>query len=122
MVCKHHEKYEKLVDKHPGLISNPSFFLTGERQPMLKHPKRRPRTVPHASPDASPDYTGVLLLADMSRLLRTSAQTIEVAVRNGTFAIPTLPRQGIDRRLRWSGPVVKRWLDANGNAPLGGTL
>jgi transcriptional regulator with XRE-family HTH domain len=63
--------------------------------------------------DAEPiDYGGALLIADMVRVLKTSDNTIRRRLRAGTFPIP--PLDGIDNRLRWSGPVVKRWLDRNG--------
>lgn len=58
------------------------------------------------------DYGGALLLADVARVLRTSPSTIRRRVQAGTFPIPPLP--GIDNRLRWSGPVIKRWLEKNG--------
>jgi hypothetical protein len=61
------------------------------------------------------DYAGTLLIADMVRVLKTSDNTIRRRLRAGTFPIP--PLDGIDNRLRWSGPVVKRWLERNG--PLG---
>jgi hypothetical protein len=62
------------------------------------------------------DYAGTLLIADMVRVLKTSDNTIRRRLKAGTFPIP--PLDGIDNRLRWSGPVVKRWLDRNG--PMGG--
>jgi hypothetical protein len=62
------------------------------------------------------DYGGTLLIADMVRVLKTSDNTIRRRLKAGTFPIP--PLDGIDNRLRWSGPVVKRWLDRNG--PMGG--
>ncbi len=58
------------------------------------------------------DFDGTLLIDDMCRLLQTSDETIRRRLRDGTFPIPLLP--GIDNRLRWAGPVVRRWLDANG--------
>jgi hypothetical protein len=62
------------------------------------------------------DYDGTLLIADMCRVLKTSDNTIRRRLKAGTFPIP--PLDGIDNRLRWSGPVVRRWLEKNG--PLGG--
>lgn len=74
----------------------------------------------HTDPAPEPlepiDYDGTLLIADMVRVLKTSDMTIRRRLRAGTFPIPTLP--GVDNRLRWSGPVVKRWLERNG--PTGG--
>ena len=58
------------------------------------------------------DYAGTLLIADMVRVLKTSDNTIRRRLKAGTFPIP--PLDGLDNRLRWSGPVVKRWLDRNG--------
>ena len=48
----------------------------------------------------------------MVRVLNVSDQTIRRRLAAGTFPIPRL--EGIDNRLRWSGPVVKRWLERNG--------
>lgn len=59
------------------------------------------------------DFEGVLLLPDLCRVLKTSEATIRRRLRNGVFPIPVL--SGIDERgLRWSGPVVRRFLDAGG--------
>lgn len=58
------------------------------------------------------DFDGTLLITDMCRVLKTSDETIRRRLREGTFPIPTV--KGIDNRLRWAGPVVKRWLDENG--------
>jgi hypothetical protein len=58
------------------------------------------------------DFAGVLLLSDMSRLLKTGEETIRRRLRDKTFPIP--PLAGVDHRLRWAGPVVQRWLVQNG--------
>lgn len=58
------------------------------------------------------DFEGTLLIADMVRVLHVSDQTIRRRLQAGTFPIPRLI--GLDNRLRWSGPVVKRWLERNG--------
>jgi len=59
------------------------------------------------------DYDGTLMIGDMVRVLNTSDNTIRRRLKAGTFPIP--PLDGIDNRLRWSGPVVKRWLERNGS-------
>ncbi len=58
------------------------------------------------------NYDGTLMIGDMCRVLNTSDNTIRRRLQAGTFPIP--PLKGIDNRLRWSGPVVKRWLEKNG--------
>lgn len=68
--------------------------------------------------DGPIDYDGTLLIGDMARVLQTSHDTIRRRLRAGTFPIP--PLRGIDRRLRWSGPVVRRWLDRNGPLAVAG--
>lgn len=66
------------------------------------------------------DFDGVILLPALCRLLQTGPDTIRQRVRAGTFPIP--PLRGVDNRLRWSGPAVKRWLEGNGigNGAAGG--
>lgn len=60
------------------------------------------------------DYDGALLIADMVRIFKVSDNTIRRRLREGTFPIPLLEREGLSNRLRWSGPVVRRWLETNG--------
>jgi predicted DNA-binding transcriptional regulator AlpA len=59
------------------------------------------------------DFDGILLIDDLCRLLQTSDDTIRKRLKDKTFPIPPLPG-GIDNRLRWAGPVVRRWIDENG--------
>jgi len=58
------------------------------------------------------DFEGILFLDDICKLLQTSDETVRRRLNEKTFPIPPLPR--VDNKLRWSGPVVKRWLDENG--------
>jgi predicted DNA-binding transcriptional regulator AlpA len=63
------------------------------------------------------DFDGILLIDDLCRLLQTSDDTIRKRLKDKTFPIPPLPG-GIDNRLRWAGPVVRRWIDENGRLEL----
>ena len=65
-------------------------------------------------PTDSIDFEGILRIDDICKLLQTSDETIRKRLNDNTFPIPPLPRRGIDNKLRWSGPVVRRWLDENG--------
>lgn len=56
----------------------------------------------------------VCFIDDVARILRTSRRTIEKLRRHRCFHIPELP--SIDKRPRWSGEAVKRFLD--GQRPL----
>jgi hypothetical protein len=60
------------------------------------------------------DFDGVILLPAMCRLLKTGDDAIRQRLKEGTF--PVLPLRGVDHRLRWWGPAVKRWLDEQGGA------
>lgn len=60
------------------------------------------------------DFAGVILLPAMCRLLQTGPDAITRRVKEGTFPVP--PLRGVDNRLRWSGPAVRRWLEDNGGA------
>lgn len=59
------------------------------------------------------DFEGILQIDDLCRLLETSGDTIRRRLKSNTFPIPPLPG-GIDNKLRWSGPIVRRWIDENG--------
>ena len=50
----------------------------------------------------------VLFIADLARVLRTSRRNIERMRRARAFPIPELPQ--IDKRARWSGEAVRRFL------------
>lgn len=94
------------------LFSALVFDRTGQVVPVHE-PDAPAAKAPTPRPIESPiDYTGTLLIADLCRVLNTSDNTIRRRLRAGTFPIP--PLRGIDNRLRWSGPVVKRWLEKNG--------
>jgi predicted DNA-binding transcriptional regulator AlpA len=73
------------------------------RKPMPNDPR---------DPD-SIDFEGILYLDDLCRLLGTGGDTIRRRLKENTFPIPPLPG-GIDNRLRWSGPLVRRWIRENG--------
>ena len=51
----------------------------------------------------------VCFIDDLARILRTSRRTIEKLRRHRAFHIPELP--SIDKRPRWSGEAVRRFLD-----------
>jgi hypothetical protein len=59
--------------------------------------------------DDAIDFEGVILLPAMCRLLKTGDDAIRQRLKEGTFPVP--PLRGVDHRLRWWGPAVKRWLD-----------
>lgn len=59
------------------------------------------------------DFEGILRIDDLCRLLQTSDETIRKRLKDKTFPIPPLPG-GIDNKLRWAGPIVRRWIDENG--------
>ena len=61
------------------------------------------------------NFDGALRLADIARVLQRHHSTIRKQLANKTFPIPHLPRTGRSE-LRWSGPVVRRWLEENGGA------
>lgn len=65
------------------------------------------------NPTDSIDFDGILRIDDLCRLLQTSDETIRKRLKEKTFPIPPLPG-GIDKKLRWAGPIVRRWLDENG--------
>jgi hypothetical protein len=52
--------------------------------------------------------TAVYLLEDLPGLLRVSRRTIERLRRHGAFPIPELP--SLDKRPRWSGDAILRYL------------
>jgi hypothetical protein len=54
------------------------------------------------------DIPPLLLIADLARVLRTSERTIRRRRAAGTLGIPELP--SIDRKPRWSGQDVRRFL------------
>jgi len=65
--------------------------------------------------DDAIDFDGVIMLRQLCRLLKTGDDVIRLRVREGTFPVP--PLRGVDSRLRWWGPAVKKWLDAQGPTP-----
>lgn len=62
-----------------------------------------PRSAPPA--DGIPD---TCLVDDLARILQTSRATIDRRRKSGVFPIPELP--AIDKRPRWSGAAVRRFL------------
>ena len=60
------------------------------------------------------DFEGTLLIDDLCKLLQTSDETIRRRLKEKTFPIPPMPRSGIDNKLRWAGPIVRRWIEDNG--------
>jgi len=50
----------------------------------------------------------VCLIGDLCRILQVSRTTIEKLRRHGAFPIPELP--ALDKRPRWSGDAVRRYL------------
>jgi len=59
------------------------------------------------------EFDGVIFLRELAETLRASEETIRRAVKAGRF--PIAPLDGIDNRLRWWGPSIKRWLDGGGS-------
>lgn len=57
------------------------------------------------------DIPTVCFLDDVARILRTSVRTIKRLRRYRCFPIPELP--SIDKRPRWSGDAVRRYLDGH---------
>lgn len=55
------------------------------------------------------DPTAVYFIEDLSRVLRVSRRTIERLRRHGAFPIAELP--SLDKRPRWSGADVLRYLE-----------
>jgi predicted DNA-binding transcriptional regulator AlpA len=74
--------------------------------------EQRPRTTDR--PRRAIDLDGTLLIEDMVELLQTGKRTIHRRLKAKNFPIPPLPRS-LDNKLRWSGPVVRQWLERNGN-------
>lgn len=58
---------------------------------------------------SSDDIPVVCFLDDVARVLRTSRRTIEKARRARTFPIPEI--KGIDKRPRWSGAAVRKFIE-----------
>lgn len=58
------------------------------------------------------DIPAVCFMEDLARALRTSLRTIKRMRRFGSFPIPELP--AIDRRPRWSGEAVRRFIAGEG--------
>lgn len=54
----------------------------------------------------------VCFLEDVCRLLRVSRRTVERLRRHRAFPIPELP--ALDKRPRWSGAAVQRFLEGQG--------
>jgi hypothetical protein len=54
------------------------------------------------------DMPAVLFLDDLARVLRTSRRTLQKLRRARALPIPELP--SLDKRPRWSGEVVQRFL------------
>ncbi len=54
------------------------------------------------------DLPAVLTVADLCRALRLSRAQYQRLRRAGTFPIPQLP--GLDKRARFSGEMVRRYL------------
>lgn len=54
----------------------------------------------------------VLLLDDMAQVMRTSTRTIKRGLRAGTF--PIRPIRGIDKKIRFAGGDVERFLSRKG--------
>jgi hypothetical protein len=50
----------------------------------------------------------VCLIDDVARILKTSVRTIKRRLRCGAFPIPELP--SIDKKHRWSGESVRRYV------------
>jgi predicted DNA-binding transcriptional regulator AlpA len=63
------------------------------------------------------NLAGVLSIRQLARLLYMSQDSIRDQIKAGTFPIPTLPRS-LGRRYRWSGPIVQRYLEQNGELEL----
>lgn len=59
--------------------------------------------------DPALDPNGVLFLEDVCRVLRVSRRTVERLRRHGAFPIAELP--ALDKRPRWSGAEVQRYLE-----------
>lgn len=55
------------------------------------------------------DIPTVCFLNDLARILRTSRRTLERMRRYGSLPIDELP--ALDKRPRWSGEAVRRFLD-----------
>ena len=55
------------------------------------------------------DPSGVYFLEDVSRVLRVSRRTIQRLRRHGAFPIKEL--EALDKRPRWSGADIQRYLD-----------
>jgi hypothetical protein len=61
------------------------------------------------------DIPSVCFIEDVARALRTSVRTVKRLRRYRAFPIPELPT--IDRRPRWSGEAVRRYVDGQMGAP-----
>jgi hypothetical protein len=57
----------------------------------------------------TPEIPDVCFIADVARALRTSETTVRKLRRHRAFPIEELP--SIDKRPRWSGAAVRRYLD-----------
>lgn len=62
----------------------------------------------------------VCFVTDLVRILRTSRATIDRLRRARTFPIAELP--GVDKRPRWSGAAVRRFLETGQRSAGGRTL
>lgn len=65
-------------------------------------------TSPRSAPPAD-DIPATCLVGDLVRILQTSRATIDRRRKSGAFPIPELP--AIDKRPRWSGAAVRRFLE-----------
>jgi hypothetical protein len=81
---------------------------------VTRNPRLKP--VPSSVEQAAGDthvvnepIPAVCFIDDVARILRTSRRTIDKLRRHRCFHIPELP--AIDKRPRWSGEAVKRFLD-----------
>lgn len=62
--------------------------------------------------DGLSEIPNVCFLTDVCRILRISLSTAKRLRRHGAFPIAELP--ALDKRPRWSGDAVKRWLAGEG--------
>lgn len=62
------------------------------------------------------EIPAVCFMEDVARILKTSERTIQRLRRFGAFPIPEL--RSIDKRPRWSGEDVKRFLSGAQRVPL----
>jgi hypothetical protein len=64
----------------------------------------------------SESFPAVCFLEDLSRILRVSRRTLDRRRRHGALPIRELPR--IDKRPRWSGAEVQKFLEGQSELPV----